>query len=876
VSLLRKEAFVEYDSTQTDPTLISTAIYDMGFDVQLVLTLPSEDSLTPSLPASTTPPSTDITTVSVTGMVCQSCVNNIQNNVQLLAGVISVRASLEDSNAVVTYQPSVTTPQAICEAIDQLGFVATLPQSFSPTNVSIKLVYFGITGLTSTSTASSIEEVIGSVNGVISVHVSLNEGEATIQYYDAPDTQDEIKAAILNAGLQVVYVSQGNSELVNDGLGTFDRHDNQTKSNKERRSKETRVRYQPSEMKEVVVIEPISEKLSSPARSQDDETKKIQLRITGMTCSSCVAKIEKTLEKKPGVYYARVALLAEKADISYNSELVDPDKIIDYIKEMGFNADIIQHQDGLESGKLNLLVTGMTCSSCVHLIERTLMSTDGVERAMVALTTNRATVEFDPSVIGPRDIIATIDGCGFKAQLASDEVNGISHTSSIRRWRCTFLLSLILGIPTVIVAFVNSFGVELIEWPVVVGSVTAQEVILLILATIIQIFGGYQFYVSSYKSIRHCAANMDVLIALATTIAYVYSVVVVFVAAFVADKHLKTFFETPPMLLMFVSLGRWLEHIAKGKTSQALAKLMSLQATEARLVTTPPDTSEEHEELIPVELVQKNDKIRVRPGEKIPVDAVVIEGESTTDESLITGEAMPVMKSIGDPVIGGSLNQNGVLLIKATHVGSDAMLSQIVKLVEEAQTSKAPIQRIADKIAGYFVPTILILAFATFCCWVIAVEVRIHTGQQDHCGNATGNTTFPDCYDISSAFTHALAVLLIACPCALGLATPTAVMVGTGIGARNGVLIKGGEPLETTHKIRAVIFDKTGTLTYGRPEVTRVVLYTNDRSYSFNWFLSVVGIAESNSEHPLGQAIVDHAKKVTTSHHVIMHDGKVI
>ncbi|XP_019862991.1 PREDICTED: copper-transporting ATPase 1-like [Amphimedon queenslandica] len=809
VCLHHKEAFVEFDSSQTTPSDIAKAVYDMGFDAEVKWSHPQR----PPSPLSPIPPQSP------------------------------------PSSPPAILEPNVLEPNVV---IDD-GRVSFSPSDEEP----IKLVYIRIKGMSCNSCVSNITAALTSHIGVVSAHVSLSDEEATVQYNGKLVAVDDLREVIegLNSKFKVTDMPEGR-------VGGASYYDSKVPQRKKAKRKEN----------EIVILSdsslpPYRDHASGHAlkRASSPESKKAQYKITGMTCSSCVSKIERNLASKPGVYSATVALLAEKADVSYDPNVTDPDKISSAILGLGYNAQLLSQGEGLESGTVDLEVTGMTCSSCVHLIERTLHATDGIEKARVALTTNRAHVEFDPAFIGPRDIIDIIKKLGFRAQLASKDGTGVNHSSEIRRWKCTFLLSLILGIPTVIVAFANVFDKDLVNWPKIYGGVTLQEVILFTLATIIQIFGGYQFYVSSYKSLKHRSANMDVLIALATTIAFVYSVIIVFVSAFVTGKHMKTFFETPPMLLMFVSLGRWLEYIAKGKTSEALAKLMSLQATEARLVTTPtyPPT-DEVEEMIPVELVQRGDKIRVRPGEKVPVDAIVLEGQSKTDESLITGESMPVSKKPGDSVIGGSVNQNGVLLIKATHIGSDAMLSQIVRLVEEAQTSKAPIQRIADRIAGYFVPLILILSFITFVCWLIAYQVRDHSGAHDHCdsNDTESDHDSSNCYDISHAFTHALAVLLIACPCALGLATPTAVMVGTGIGASNGILIKGGEPLETTHKVKAVIFDKTGTLTHGKPAVSHIVLYTTPTVCSFSRFLSIVGVAESNSEHPLGEAITAYAKEI--------------
>lgn len=369
---------------------------------------------------------------------------------------------------------------------------------------------------------------------------------------------------------------------------------------------------------------------------------------------------------------------------------------------------------------------------------------------------------------------------------------------------------------------------------------------------------------------------MDVLVALATSISYGYSVVIMLVAILLRwPSSPMTFFDVPPMLLVFISLGRWLEHKAKvsvyplslyfqGKTSEALGKLMSMQAKTALLVTLNSDDEVVSEKTIAVELVQTGDLLKVLPGNKIPIDGCVVTGNSSVDESFITGESMPVVKKPGSSVIGGSVNQLGAMIIRATHVGQDSMLAQIVRLVEEAQTSKAPLQQTADKIAGFFVPGVVCLTVVVFFVWTVIGASQPSAGPTDW------ETV------LRKAFENAITVLAIACPCSLGLATPTAIMVGTGVGARNGILIKGGEALEVAQKVRnwkpwvsicfqvnTVVFDKTGTITEGRPRVVKVVPLLNPDQLSVAQLVAVAGAAESNSEHPIGNAVTSFAKNVS-------------
>ncbi|KAI4899201.1 hypothetical protein NFI96_023593 [Prochilodus magdalenae] len=825
---------------------------------------------------------TTTTLIGVTGMHCNSCVVNIQDNIGRLPGVSSVQVSLEKGQAVIQHNPNLVTVPELQRAIEALppgSFKAQTPSqnagfptsASEPSKVSslepdfmqplLTVVQIHIEGMTCNSCVQTIEGNISKKRGVGSAQVSLANHQGTFEYDPLEISPDELRAAIEDMGFDA-FLPESNS-LVPAAVKSPVRSSSLSPVLSTIKEKEV-------------------ESDTEPAKNKNGSSKCF-IQVGGMTCASCVANIERNLKTENGIQSVLVALMASKAEVRYNPSVIDPLRIAECIKELGFTATVMENYDGSD-GSLELVVRGMTCASCVHKIESNLVKQKGIVYASVALATNKAHVKYDPEVTGPRDIIRLLEDLGFEASLVKKDRSGshLDHSTEIQQWRKSFLISLVFCVPvmgmmiymmvvdhTVQVSHHHNFTLEdrqlyhshmFLERQLLPG-LSIMNLLSFLFCVPVQFIGGRYFYTQAYKALKHWTANMDVLIVLATSIAFTYSVVILMVAMVEKAKlNPITFFDTPPMLFVFISLGRWLEQIAKSKTSEALSKLMSLQATEATVVTLNKDTMAVlSEDQMDVELVQRGDIVKVVPGGKFPVDGRVIEGHSMADESLITGEAMPVTKKPGSTVIAGSINQNGSLLIQATHVGSDTTLSQIVKLVEEAQTSKAPIQQFADKISGYFVPFIVAVSVLTLFSWIVigfvnfSLVEKYFPGYDKSVSEAEAVIRF--------AFQASITVLCIACPCSLGLATPTAVMVGTGVGAQNGILIKGGEPLEMAHKIQSVVFDKTGTITYGAPEVVQVKIVVEGNQMPRSKLLAVVGTAENNSEHPLGTAITRFCKQ---------------
>ncbi|XP_019160567.1 PREDICTED: copper-transporting ATPase RAN1 [Ipomoea nil] len=678
-----------------------------------------------------------------------------------------------------------------------------------------------------------------------------------------------------------------------------------------------------------------------------ENLRRIQVRVTGMTCAACSTSVEGALMSLNGVVKASVALLQNKADVVFDPHVVKDKDIENAIEDAGFEAEVLAepnashaNTNGTVSGQF--MIGGMTCAACVNSVEGILSSLPGVKRAVVALATSVGEVEYDPTVISKNDIVNAIEDAGFEGSLMQssaqdkiilgvvgisgqmdmqllegilsklhgvrhffynptsrelevvfdpevlgsrsvvDGINGgsggkftlhvknpytrmasrdIEESSSMFR---LFTASLLLSVPVLLMRVVCPH-IPLIYAILLrrCGPFKMDDWLKWALVTVVQFVIGKRFYVAAGRALRNGSTNMDVLVVLGTTASYVYSVCALLYGA-IEGYWPPTYFETSAMLITFVLLGKYLETLAKGKTSDAIKKLVELTPATAILLAKDKGGKIVEEREIDALLIQPGDILKVLPGTKVPVDGAVVWGSSYVNESMVTGESVPVSKEISSSVIGGTINLHGVLHIQTTKVGSSTVLSQIISLVETAQMSKAPIQKFADYIASVFVPAVVTLSLLTFLGWYLAGAVGAYPKEWLH---ENGN------YFVF-ALMFAISVVVIACPCALGLATPTAVMVATGVGANNGVLIKGGDALERAQKIEHVIFDKTGTLTQGKATVATAKVFTGmDKGE----FLTLVASAEASSEHPLGQAILEYARhfhffdepsntKVTQSH----------
>lgn len=716
-----------------------------------------------------------------------------------------------------------------------------------------KQVYrIGVQGMDCRACEQLLLKHVRQIEGITTAHADADEGTLTI-FAEADISAERLAAAVVEAGF-VPFPVEGQPTIVpvvdlaptEAIVGTA-----------------CPIEATPAEAIEPAAIGAPAAVTPAPASVVSAPASGITLDATfaigGMTCASCSAVIEKVLSKTDGVSSAVVNLATEKLSVTYDPAIIDAAGIAAKVKSAGYTATelgvpaVAAVSSG--GGHVTLGLIGMTCSSCAGVIEKTLGKVPGVAKVTVNLAANTGTIDFNPDVVGIDELIKAVRGAGYDAVVKVEKIPGSADTVDVQaeaqakalaHEKFLFIFALTLSIPAFLISMVPPFmtaipmGVS--TWlattfggsydPMMVGKYLAFA-----LATPVQFYAGAQFYRGFWHALKRRSGNMDTLIAIGTSAAYFYSVAATFVPSLESQP---VFYETAALLITFVLLGKLLEANAKGKTSDAIKKLMGLAAKTARVVRGGEEMD------IPVEQVVVGDVIVVRPGEKVPVDGKLVEGSSAVDESMLTGESIPVEKHVGDTVIGATMNKLGSFKFRATKVGSDTALAQIVKLVEDAQGSKAPVQRFADSISAVFVPAVVGISFLTFLAWMFVVP----------------NFVDPAFYATVTPFVKALlaatSVIVIACPCALGLATPTAIMVGTGKGAENGILIKSGDALETAYKIKAIVFDKTGTLTHGKPVVTEAEPFTGfDRAE----FFRLAAALEKSSEHPLAEAIVNHAKE---------------
>ncbi|MDO8681966.1 MAG: heavy metal translocating P-type ATPase [Armatimonadota bacterium] len=541
----------------------------------------------------------------------------------------------------------------------------------------------------------------------------------------------------------------------------------------------------------------------------------LELPITGISCSACAAKIEKGVAKLTGIEEANVNCATNVLTVKYDPAAASPKELLRTITDLGYGA-------GAE--RMTIPVNGMQCASCVRKVESALEALDGVVTAEANYASGKVFVNYIEGRIKPSDLKRVIESLGYSVPQVPETEVTVKETPH-SPWCVRLIISAILTAPILLGSMHDMFHLTL--------GPLANPYVLWALATPVQFWCGWPFYRGAWAAAKHKTSDMNTLIAVGSSAAYLYSVALILFPGFFASAQAASqglYFDTSAVIITLILLGRYLEESAKGRMSDAIRKLAKLQAKTARVIR------DDQELDIPIEDVQAGDIIVVRPGERIPVDGIVISGASVVDESIITGESIPVSKTTGDEVIGATINKTGSFQFKATRVGRDTVLAQIIRMVEEAQGSKAPVQRLADKISAYFVPGVIAIATITFVLWYLF-------GPQPQ---------------LTYALLTFVAVMIVACPCALGLATPTAIIVGTGKGAEHGVLIKGGEALETAHRLTAMILDKTGTLTLGQPQVTDVIPVAE---FSENDLLRFAAAAERGSEHPFAEAIIRFAQE---------------
>ncbi|KAM3067638.1 Cu(2+)-transporting P-type ATPase [Clarireedia jacksonii] len=809
------------------------------------------------------------TTLKVEGMTCGACTSAVESGFKGLDGVGNVSVSLVMERAVVIHDPQKVTAEQIQEIIEDRGFGAEvlatdLPSPMFNRNTSlydegdesddqstddapITTTTLAVEGMTCGACTSAVEGGFADVPGVKHFKRAIVEHDASIL------SAEKIAEIIEDRGFGATIVESTSA----------------TAPSRIRKSQRNSTAKKESVATTIVAIE-------------------------GMTCGACTSAIEGGFKDLEGLVQFNISLLAERAVVVHDPSVLPPEKIAEIIEDRGFDAKILstqlstldQHSAAVTA---QFKLFGVSDAAAATALESKLASMPGVNSATVSLAKSRLTVSHQPNIAGLRALVDLIEAQGYNALVADNDDNNaqlesLAKTREITEWRTAFRTSLSFAIPVFLISMVFPMVLPFLDFGSLVvffPGLYLGDIVCLALTIPVQFGIGKRFYVSAYKSMKHGSPTMDVLVVLGTSAAFFFSVAAMIVSV-LAPPHTRpsTIFDTSSMLITFITLGRFLENRAKGQTSKALSRLMSLAPSMATIYADPiaaekvaegwdkptgsgnqskTDSSQEgnaaEEKLIPTELIQVGDIVILRPGDKIPADGTVTRGETYVDESMVTGEAMPVQKRKGNLLIGGTVNGAGRVDFRVTRAGRDTQLSQIVKLVQDAQTTRAPIQRLADTIAGYFVPAILCLGFLTFATWLVLSHVLSHPPKIFMDEKSGGK--FMVCVKLC------ISVIVFACPCALGLATPTAVMVGTGVGAENGILVKGGAALETATKITQVVLDKTGTLTVGKMSVAKINLVSTweNNEWRRKLWWTILGLAEMGSEHPIGKAILAAAKE---------------
>ena len=797
------------------------------------------------------------TTLAVDGMTCGACTSAVEGAFKGINGVDEVSVSLALERAVVRHDPAVLSPEKVAEMIEDRGFdarVLSTESQQSPSRPDLhldsELSHFSTTtlsvqGMTCGACVSAVEGGFAHVSGVKSITVSLLAERAVVEHDRSIISPGRIAEIIEDRGFDATVL-------------------------------------------ETTEAEPNT--LGSCSGQKEAAQMKTTISIEGMTCGACTSSVENAVQDQPGLIRFDISLLAERAIVVHDPLALSARKIVELIGDAGFDAEIVSSESDTSlqasgSTSVSFNIYGLSDSNSASALENTLRQTLGILTADVKLSNARASVTYNSSKIGIRAVVETIEKAGYNAILADSDDNNaqlesLAKTKEIHEWRRAFWTSFAFAVPVMLISMTIPMYIPALDFGGVelIPGLFLGDVLCLFLTIPVQFGIGKRFYISSYKSLKHRAPTMDVLIMLSTTAAFIFSIVAMLVSVLLPPHTRPTIvFETSTMLVTFITLGRWLENRAKGQTSRALSRLMSLTPSMAIIYDDPIAAEKSAEKWgnlalatqdelstqaagtagtksIPTELIQVGDVVCLRPGDKVPADGIVIRGESYVDESMITGEANPIRKIKGQSVIAGTVNGVGWVDFRVSKAGRDTQLSQIVKLVQDAQTSRAPIQRMADTVAGYFVPAIITLGMVTFFGWMILSHVLSHP-PEIFVSPGSGGT-------IMVCLKLCISVIVFACPCALGLSTPTAVMVGTGVGAEHGILVKGGAALEATTKVKHVVFDKTGTLTMGKTTVAETKIEStwssNDWRRSLWW--TIVGLSEMTSEHPIGKTIVSTAK----------------